>query len=157
MTDTQFTHAIARMTDQIIKHYQPEKIILFGSAARGKTRQWSDLDIVVIKDTPKRFYDRIGDVSRLVKHTVPMDFIVYTPEEFNRMAKSSYFVRDEIITKGKILYEKPSLNQFYIPTRYPDALPGSLPEGLPNKEDTEKALQYASEIVAWIKKKLQKE
>lgn len=48
------------------------------------------------------------------------------------------------------------LDQFYIPTRYPDAFPGSLPEGLPNKEDAEKALEYAEEIVDFVKKKLNK-
>jgi len=43
------------------------------------------------------------------------------------------------------------LNQFYIPTRYPDALPGSLPEGLPSVEVAEKAIIYAIEIVEFIK------
>jgi HEPN domain-containing protein len=43
------------------------------------------------------------------------------------------------------------MNQFYIPTRYPDALPGSLPEGLPTKDVAEKAIAYATEIVEFIK------
>ena len=43
------------------------------------------------------------------------------------------------------------LNQFYIPTRYPDALPGSLPEGLPTKDVAEKAIVYATKIVEFIK------
>ncbi len=43
------------------------------------------------------------------------------------------------------------LNQFYIPTRYPDALPGSLPEGLPSIEVAEKAIIYATEIVEFVK------
>lgn len=46
------------------------------------------------------------------------------------------------------------LDQFYIPTRYPDAFPGSLPEGLPTKEDGQKALDYAQQIVDFIKEKL---
>lgn len=43
------------------------------------------------------------------------------------------------------------LNQFYVPTRYPDALPGSLPEGLPTKDIAEKAIGCATEIVEFIK------
>lgn len=43
------------------------------------------------------------------------------------------------------------LDQFYIPTRYPDALPGSLPEGLPTKEDAERALDYAEELAGLVK------
>ncbi|MDW8290832.1 MAG: HEPN domain-containing protein [Armatimonadota bacterium] len=38
------------------------------------------------------------------------------------------------------------LNLFYAPTRYPDALPGNLPEGYPGKETAEKALDWASAI-----------
>ncbi|OGK22152.1 hypothetical protein A2866_06760 [Candidatus Roizmanbacteria bacterium RIFCSPHIGHO2_01_FULL_39_8] len=48
------------------------------------------------------------------------------------------------------------LNQFYIPTRYPDVLPGSLPEGLPDKKDAQKAIKYAKEIVNFINKTLLK-
>jgi HEPN domain-containing protein len=46
------------------------------------------------------------------------------------------------------------LDKFYVPTRYPDALPGSLPEGLPNKEDAEKAVESAKEVVDFVKKAL---
>lgn len=48
------------------------------------------------------------------------------------------------------------LNQFYIPTRYPDALPGSLPESLPDKKDAQKAIKYAKEIVNFINRTLLK-
>lgn len=46
------------------------------------------------------------------------------------------------------------LNKFYIPTRYPDAFPGSLPEGLPKKEEALKSLKNAKEILVFISKKL---
>lgn len=38
------------------------------------------------------------------------------------------------------------LNKFYVPTRYPDAFPGSLPEGLPNKKDASESLEKAEKI-----------
>ena len=44
------------------------------------------------------------------------------------------------------------LGRFYVPTRYPDAIPGSLPEGLPNREDASEALQIAEEILNFVKK-----
>lgn len=46
------------------------------------------------------------------------------------------------------------LDMFYVPTRYPDALPGSLPEGLPNEEDAEKAVVCAKKVVKFIKRRL---
>lgn len=53
-----------------------------------------------------------------------------------------------------LLEEIEFLDQFYVPTRYPDAFPGSLPEGLPNKNDAQKALEFAQEIVRFVEKKL---
>lgn len=97
---------VSKLTDQIVRNYHPEKIILFGSAVSGRMHEWSDIDFVVVKKTSKRFYDRIGEVSLMVDHILPIDFIVYTPEEFERMSKDSYFVRDEILAKGKVLYER---------------------------------------------------
>jgi HEPN domain-containing protein len=40
-----------------------------------------------------------------------------------------------------------SLDRFYIPTRYPDALPGALPEGLPNEADAQEALAKAQQVL----------
>lgn len=42
------------------------------------------------------------------------------------------------------------LDRYYIPTRYPDAWPGSLPEGLPDKERAIEAFRYAQEIFDFI-------
>lgn len=47
-----------------------------------------------------------------------------------------------------------SLNRFYVPTRYPEAVAGSLPGGLPNKADAEKALADAEEIISFVKQRL---
>jgi len=46
------------------------------------------------------------------------------------------------------------LDRYYIPTRYPDALPGMLPEGLPQKEDAEEALETLRKIMDFVEKKL---
>ena len=107
MTKTQFQKHLQKVTKIIVDKYRPEKIILFGSAASGNIHEDSDADIAVIKKTNKNFYDRIGEVSDLVPHGIPLDILVYTPEEFEIMRKDKYgyFVNDEIIGKGKVLYE----------------------------------------------------
>lgn len=99
---------IQKIIEQLIQHYQPEKIILFGSAVSGRTSRWSDIDLVAIKKTNKRFYERIGEVSALIPHSVPIDILVYTPEEFRQMAKENYFIKNEVIQKGKVVYEQSS-------------------------------------------------
>lgn len=92
--------------------YQPEKVILFGSAASGNLRQDSDVDLVVIKRTDRRFYDRIGDVLHVLwsgpkTPAIGVDVLVYTPEEFKAMSQHNYFIRDEVVRKGQVLYEQP--------------------------------------------------
>lgn len=43
-----------------------------------------------------------------------------------------------------------NLDDYYIPTRYPDALPGTLPEGLPGQDDAEKAISILEKIMKFI-------
>lgn len=94
------------------KDYKPQQIILFGSLANGTVGECSDIDLVIIKDTKKRFVERLKEVALLCDYTVGVDFWVYTPEEFFRAVeqKEAFFI-DEIIHKGKVLWRKiPSPN-----------------------------------------------
>jgi len=98
---------LERTVDIIIKNYFPEKIILFGSLADGNIHEWSDIDLVVIKETKERFIDRSYKINLMTDPKVGMDFIVYTPAEFQRMMDDdNYFVIDEILKRGKVLYER---------------------------------------------------
>ena len=74
---------IENISSQIIEKYKPEKVILFGSAARGEAGPDSDLDFLIIKkDTPYYGADRIRELSRMIDRNVPVDFLVYRPEEW---------------------------------------------------------------------------
>lgn len=46
------------------------------------------------------------------------------------------------------------LDDYYIPTRYPDALPGMLPEGLPDKKDASEALSFTKEMMQFVMKRI---
>jgi len=96
-----------RMMEILIRDYQPEKIIVFGSAAQGEFHPWSDLDIVVIKKTTKPLLERIEEVLRLLRPKVGLDVLVYTPEEMEALVdERRAFVLDEIIYKGAVAYER---------------------------------------------------
>ena len=96
--------AIDSIVSQLVANYKPEKIILFGSAARGDMGPDSDVDLCVIKDTKRRFYDRISDVQENLRSDKAVDVLVYTPSEFNRLTAESWFVGEEIVKNGKIIY-----------------------------------------------------
>lgn len=98
---------LRRISQVIIQNYFPEKIILFGSLASGNIHEWSDIDLVIIKKTNERFIKRLHDVAFLTHPEVGVNFLVYTPSEFQEMiSDDNYFVVDEILKKGRILYEK---------------------------------------------------
>jgi len=90
-----------------LKEYDPERIIVFGSHARGEADEHSDLDIVIIKETKERFLDRLKTVYELVQPTFALDVLVYTPGEFAEMRKQSNPFIEMVLKEGVVIYEKP--------------------------------------------------
>jgi len=98
---------LRRLVEIIVKEYYPEKIVLFGSLASGKIHPYSDIDLMVVKSTQKRFIDRLHEIHRLAKPKVGVNFVVYTAKEIKDMTEEKrYFLINEILGKGKVLYEK---------------------------------------------------
>lgn len=81
------------------------KVILVGSLARGEVHRASDIDLIIVKETEKRFVDRLDEFYSLLLPRVAMDIFVYTPEEFERMKEESHFLR-MALREGKVLYEE---------------------------------------------------
>lgn len=106
MTKKQLQSEIKKITDQLIKNYQPQKIILFGSAARGDYKEDSDIDMLIIKDTAKRRIDRIKDVLLAVDYSVPFEPLVYSPREVEKRTNLGDSFILEVLNQGKILYER---------------------------------------------------
>jgi predicted nucleotidyltransferase len=95
-----------RFVQIVVEHLRPERIIVFGSFASGQVGEWSDLDVVVVAETDLPFLERLKQVILLVRPTVGMDIVVYTPEEWEYLKTSRLFVREEIAKKGKVVYER---------------------------------------------------
>lgn len=89
---------------KIIKDLDIKKVLLFGSCVKGNIGKNSDIDLLIIKDTEKRFLDRIDEIIKIIDPKVAVDVIVYTPEEFEKLLKTSSFVR-KIAREGRIIYE----------------------------------------------------
>ncbi len=96
---------LTRLVDGL-RRYGAQKIILFGSAARGTAEDCSDLDIVVVTSTTRSFVDRLADVVPFIPRDLPaVDVLVYTPEEYSQMiAEGSPFL-SQVVAEGKVLYE----------------------------------------------------
>jgi len=100
-----FEKEIQSITKQLVEKYGPEKIILFGSAARGDTGPDSDADFLIIKkQTPYYGSDRIRELSPIIERNIPVDFLVYRPEEFEeRLEMGDPFLK-AILKEGRVLY-----------------------------------------------------
>ena len=89
---------------RICRRYRVNELSVFGSAARGELRRASDLDLIVVQRTERRFLDRLDEIYRLLTPKVACDILVYTPEEFTRLQQERRFVA-RAVREGRLLYE----------------------------------------------------
>ena len=85
--------------------YGPQKIILFGSVARGDADEYSDIDLIIVKETETRFIQRQVDATNLVPSGISVDIFVYTPEEFQNMIDEDSPFIERALAEGIVLYE----------------------------------------------------
>lgn len=104
---TSVENEIQTIAQKIAQEIDPEKIILFGSRAWGEPSPDSDVDLFVIKDTGRSTRDVAREIDGLLwGRTLPVDIIVSTPEKVDRRLQlGDFFIRD-IISHGKVLYER---------------------------------------------------
>jgi len=92
---------------KIVDELRPEKIVLFGSYAYGTPNPHSDVDLLVVMRTKASLKERSWKVSRLLlPRPFPVDILVKTPKEIETALKSGDFFLKEILTRGKVLYER---------------------------------------------------
>lgn len=92
---------------KIVDELKPEKIVLFGSYAYGTPNPHSDVDLLVVMKTNAALKERSWKVSRLLlPRPFPVDILVKTPKEIKTSLKSGDFFLKEILTRGKVLYER---------------------------------------------------
>ena len=97
--------AIDEVVRQIAEKFHPQKIILFGSYARGNPRPESDVDLLVVIDTPMKESQQSLEIRRHLGVMFGLDLIVYTPKHLQeRVEMGDWFLRD-ILKEGKVVYE----------------------------------------------------
>jgi len=100
---------ISSIRDCIVRLYQPDKIILFGSRARDEADKHSDIDLLVISDREKHLprYKRGLDVRlQLSEIKTPKDILFYTHEDVDRWKGSPQSFISTVLSEGAVLYER---------------------------------------------------
>lgn len=97
--------AIDQVVEQIVEKFKPHKIILFGSYARGNPRPESDVDMLVVMETPLRDIQQAIQICQQIEYRFGLDLIVHTPKYLaERVKMGDWFLRD-VIKEGKVIYE----------------------------------------------------
>jgi len=98
---------IRALAKLVAEKFDPEEIILFGSHAYGKPHAWSDVDLLVVMDTPKGEVKTIIEISdSLPPLPFSVDIIARSRATINKRKKSGDFSLREITEKGKVLYAR---------------------------------------------------
>ena len=98
---------IRALAKHIAEKFQPEEIILFGSHAYGKPQPWSDVDLLVVMDTPKGELETSLEIHRsLPPIKFGLDIIVRSRSVIERRKKLGDWFLIDITEKGKVLYER---------------------------------------------------
>ncbi len=90
---------------RVVEVAEPDRVILFGSVARGEMNRHSDVDLLVVKDAPDlrqltaRVYRRLYGVGAAV------DVVMVTPQDVERYRDSHALVIKPALREGTVLYE----------------------------------------------------
>lgn len=96
---------IQNLANRIADQFRPEKIILFGSYARGNPTPDSDVDLLVVLRHTGKSWRLAAQIRGSLQADYPLDLIVRSPEELRRRtAEGDPFLLD-IETNGDVLYE----------------------------------------------------
>ena len=100
---------IAQIRDSlapVIAKTGARKAVVFGSYARGSADSYSDLDIIIVHDTEKGFFDRASDF-REVYSSWPrsLDMLIYTPDELDEMLSQCRPFIEAALEEGVVIYE----------------------------------------------------
>jgi predicted nucleotidyltransferase len=96
---------IRRFARQVAERFQPDKIILFGSYAYETPHAESDVDILVVM-TCRNQLDQAVKISLAIDPPFPLDIFVRKPHNLQWRLKEKESFHTEIVSKGKVLYEK---------------------------------------------------
>jgi len=98
---------LKEMVRRIVAKFDPQRIILFGSRARGSARPDSDADLLVVMDVEGSRFEATTRVRMCVRGMgLPKDIVVVTPRDMEKYAGAAGSVIQAALREGKVLYER---------------------------------------------------
>jgi predicted nucleotidyltransferase len=96
---------ISALARRIAEEFHPERVILFGSYAYGTPTADSDVDVMVVMPYRGDSAKKAAEIWMKVDPPFPIDLLVRTPQEIRKRLRLGDFFIQDIIEKGKVLYD----------------------------------------------------
>ena len=100
---------IKEFSRQIGEQFHAQRVILFGSYAQGEVTADSDVDLLVIGQFEGKSVDKSVEIRMKLRPHFPVDILIRTPEKVQQRIEMGDCFMQEIIDKGKVLYEADKL------------------------------------------------
>jgi predicted nucleotidyltransferase len=98
---------IDQIRERLVAELNPIRIVLFGSRARGDYGPDSDVDLFIVMDSGKTFYERSAHVSSLFRpRDWSLDAFVFTPQEVQADSGRNGTLVEIVEREGKVIYER---------------------------------------------------
>jgi len=104
-TTTVTLRDIQKIVQQIVEHCHPQKVILFGSYARGTPTEDSDVDLLVVMETEELPLHAAARIAAVVDHPCALDILVRRPSDLEASLARKGVFATEVLTTGVVLYE----------------------------------------------------
>jgi predicted nucleotidyltransferase len=98
---------VATMVDRIVEGFDPERIVLFGSVARGEVHRYSDVDLLVVMPDGTDRHEAAVAMHRAVSGMLTAkDIVVTTPDEIARRGHVNGSVLREALREGIVVHDR---------------------------------------------------
>ena len=100
---------MSQIVRRLVEAIDPDRIILFGSRARGDARAESDFDLLAVKTTRERAL-RLAQLAHRAMYEIPatVDILVETPERLERLKDAPGLAFRDALREGRLVYERTS-------------------------------------------------
>jgi predicted nucleotidyltransferase len=96
---------IQNIVQQIVEHFHPQKVILFGSYAHGTPTEDSDVDLLVVMETDEPPLHAAARIAAAIDHPWALDILVRRPSDLEASLARKGVFATEVLTTGVVLYE----------------------------------------------------
>ena len=107
VTTTPSLDDIRESLGPVLRRGRAKKAIVFGSYARGQADEYSDLDLIIVVDTARPFFERHKEFAGIFSEWHKgLDMLIYTPAELEQMLAEQRPFIELALDQGVVIYEE---------------------------------------------------